>query len=335
LAPQATAAPAPQPGSQPGPSGPSGPTLGVIPLRPLGFGELMDGAFALVRAHWKTAFGLSLIFACVLELAQAGVDWWIHTSGTLTEATFSGVYTMPLEAIALLVATGLLTPVIGNSLLGRGTTLQQVWAQARPQLGRLIGLTLLHFVISFGALAVPVVPLLVLTGVSDQPAWLVLAPPAALPAIYLWTKLSFAMPALILEKQTVVGSLKRSWHLVRGSWWRIFGATFVFGIVVGLLSAVLTVPGQIITLMVGGGAGDPYLSDGEAAAGIGITAVFGVLAKTLTIPLSGTLIGLLYVDQRIRREALDLELARAAGLPGHWTPAAAAPVPGQYPPPGA
>ncbi|MFJ5926236.1 glycerophosphoryl diester phosphodiesterase membrane domain-containing protein [Kitasatospora sp. NPDC092948] len=294
----------------------------------------MDGAFALVRAHWKTAFGLSLVFACALELVQAGVDWWIHTSGTYVEALFSGYYTLPLEMLAGVITAGLLTPVIGNSLLGRGTTPQQAWAQARPHLGRLLGLALLHFVIMIGSLAVPIVPLIVLTAVSDQPAWLVLVLPAALPAIFLGVKLSFAPPALILEKQTVVGSLKRSWHLVRGSWWRIFGTMFVFGIVVGLLTAMLTVPAEIITLMIGGDPTNPFTTDGQAAIGIGITAVFGVLAKTLTIPLSGTLVGLLYTDQRIRREALDLELARAAGLPGHWTPAAA-PVPGQYTPPGA
>ncbi|MFJ8443687.1 glycerophosphoryl diester phosphodiesterase membrane domain-containing protein [Kitasatospora griseola] len=336
--PQTTAAPAPpHSGPQPGPAVPPGqtPGPGIIPLRPLGFGELMDGAFALVRRYWKTAFGLSLVLACVLELVQAGVSWWIHTSGTLTEATFDGYYTLPLEMLAGVISTGLLTPVIGNSLLGRDTTPKQAWAQARPHLGRLAGLALLQTVILVGSLAVPLVPIFALTGATMQPALLLLVLPAMVPMIFLWVRLSFAAPALILERQSVVGALKRSWHLVRGSWWRMFGTMLVFGVAVLLLAMVLTVPGAIITLLIGGSPTDLYATDAEAAIGIGVMAVCGVLAKTLTIPLTGNMIGLLYVDQRIRREALDLELARAAGLPGQWTPSATAPVPGQYPPPGA
>ncbi|MFD8480849.1 glycerophosphoryl diester phosphodiesterase membrane domain-containing protein [Kitasatospora sp. NPDC059673] len=339
-APQATTAPPPPGpgmplGPTPQPGMPLGPTPGIIPLRPLGLGELLDGSFALVRRYWKTAFGLSLVLACVLELVQAGVSWWIHVSGTDLEAAFSTYYTLPLEMLAGVIATGLFTPVIGNSLLGRDTALKDAWAQARPNLGRLTGLALVHTLIMIGAVAVPLVPVLLLTGFTDQPALLVLVPPAVVPALWIGVKLTFAAPALVLEKQGVIGALKRSWRLVRGSWWRVFGAMLVFEIVVGLLAAVLTVPGQLIAMIVGGVPGDPYATDGEAAISIGVMAICGVLAKTLTVPLTGSLLGLLYIDQRIRREALDIELARAVGLPGHYPTPTTAPVPGQYPPPGA
>ncbi|MFD8593869.1 glycerophosphoryl diester phosphodiesterase membrane domain-containing protein [Kitasatospora sp. NPDC059646] len=331
-APPATAAPLP-PYSAPAP--PTGPKPGIVPLRPLGFAELMDGAFALVRRYWKTAFGLSLVLACTLELVQAGVSWWIHVDGTQLQATFSSYYTLPLAMLAGVVATGLLTPVIGNSLLGRDTGPKEAWAQARPHLGRLLGLALLLTLILLGSLAVPIVPLFLLAAAGDAPGLLLLVLPALVPALWIWIKLSFAAPALVLERQGVLGAIKRSWHLVRGSWWRIFGTTTLFGLAVGLLSAVLTVPGEIVAMLIGGTPGTPDASDGAAAISIGIMAVCGALANTLTVPLTGALLGLLYVDQRIRREALDLELARAAGLPGHYTPAPAPPVPGQYTPPGA
>src|SRR5690606_24653974 len=48
------------------------------------------------------------------------------------------------------------------------------------------------------------------------------------------------------------------------------------------------------------------------AVGIG-----AVIASTLTFPIRAGVTALLYLDQRIRREALDLELARAAGVPGY------------------
>ncbi|MGW4384052.1 glycerophosphoryl diester phosphodiesterase membrane domain-containing protein [Kitasatospora sp. NPDC004531] len=326
-APQASAASAPPPAP--------GPTAGIIPLRPLGLVELMDGAFALVRTYWKAAFGFGLALACVLELVQAGINWWIHVSGTYLEASFSTYYTVPLEMLAGVLVTGLLTPIIGNSLLGRDTTPKEAWAQARPHLGRLSLLALLHTLILIGALAAPLVPVMVLAAVTEQPGWLVLALPAVLPWLWVYVKLIFAAPALVLEKQTPVAALKRSWRLTRGSWWRFFGTMLLFGIVIGLLSAVLVVPGEIVSMIVGGGPNSLFFaSDGDAALSIGIMAVCGILAKTLTVPLTGTLLGLLYVDQRIRREALDIELARATGLPGHHAPAATAPAPGQYPPSG-
>jgi hypothetical protein len=48
------------------------------------------------------------------------------------------------------------------------------------------------------------------------------------------------------------------------------------------------------------------------AVGIG-----AVIASTITFPIRAGVTALLYLDQRIRREALDLELARAAGVPGY------------------
>jgi hypothetical protein len=46
-----------------------------------------------------------------------------------------------------------------------------------------------------------------------------------------------------------------------------------------------------------------------------------VLSSTLTLPISAGAVSLLYVDQRIRREALDVDLGRAAKVPGYEAPA--------------
>jgi hypothetical protein len=47
----------------------------------------------------------------------------------------------------------------------------------------------------------------------------------------------------------------------------------------------------------------------------------------ITFPITAGVTVLLYIDQRIRREALDLDLARAAGVPGYAAPAPG-PIPG-------
>ncbi|GLW71626.1 hypothetical protein Kpho02_39250 [Kitasatospora phosalacinea] len=322
-------APTPPPAAPAAPlppqSAPTGPGIGLIPLRPLGFGELMDGTFALVRRNWRAAFGLTLALAAVLELLQAGIDWWIHTSGSRTDAVLSNNYLAPLALFFGVLASGLLAPVVSNGLLGRDTPLAEAWARVRGQLGRLIGLCLLLAAIGIGSLALAIVPLALLAFATDLPGLLALLLLTVPPVIWLSIRLTLAVPALMLEKQPVLGALKRSWRLTRGAWWRIFGLTLVFRICLTVVATVLAGPGEIVAMVLGGTPGNGAAGDGPAAISIAAVAVCGIVARTVTIPLEGALQTLIYADQRIRREALDLELAHAAGLPGYARPAAAAP----------
>ncbi|MEV7217674.1 glycerophosphoryl diester phosphodiesterase membrane domain-containing protein [Kitasatospora cineracea] len=297
----------------------------LVPLRPLGFGELMDGAFALVRRNWRAAFGLGLGLGVLVELAQAGVDWWIHLNGTDAEALFSSFYTRPVAALLSILAAGLLAPVVGNALTGRDTPLRTAWALVRPRFGPLVGLYLLVVLILLAALAAPVA-LTVLLSTTGGAGWLALLLLAPLPALWLSVRLLLALPALMLEKQTVLAALKRSWRLARGAWWRIFALLLVFSIALYFLTEVLLVPGRLVADLVVGLSGGLGSDDTDAAVGIAITAIGGTLAHTVTVPLAGALYALVYTDRRFRREALDLELtAAAADRPGPARPAAAVP----------
>ncbi|BAJ28732.1 MULTISPECIES: glycerophosphoryl diester phosphodiesterase membrane domain-containing protein [Kitasatospora] len=326
----AAAAPAPATATLP-----PAPGTGPVPLRPLGFGELMDGAFALVRRNWRAAYGLSLLLGVSLELLQAGVNWWIHVGGTYTLAASSDYLLWPLSLLLGSLTAGLVAPVVGNSLLGRDTTLREAWQQTRPRLGALLGLCLLLGAILLGSLAVLVVPLFVIAAVTDQPALLLLIVFTALPIAWLWIKLHLAVPALVLEKQPVTGALKRSWRLTGGAWWRIFGLVLLFQVCLGMVATVLTIPAQLVTEVIGTIPASPANDDATAAIAIGVTAVFAAVARTVLLPLGGALQTLIYTDQRIRREALDLELTRAVGLFDPATAAAPAPPAGPAVPQGA
>ncbi|QKW19780.1 glycerophosphoryl diester phosphodiesterase membrane domain-containing protein [Kitasatospora sp. NA04385] len=305
------------------PPAPTGPGIGLIPLRPLGTGELMDGAFALVRRNWRAAFGLSLAFGVVLQLLQSGIEWWAHTGGDGIDTA----YLWPLTLLFGVLSSGLLAAVVSNGLLGRDTPLADAWARVRPRLGRLLLLGLLLAGIGVGSLALATVPLFLLSAAVDQPALLLLLLLTLPPVVWLSIRLTLAAPALVLEEQPVLGAIKRSWHLVRGSWWRIFGLLLLFRICLVVVGSVLTVPGELLAAILSGEPGGLPSGDGAAALSIAVIGVCGVIADTVTIPLGGVLTTLLYTDQRIRREALDLELARAAGLPGYGRPAPAAPAP--------
>src|SRR4051812_1066316 len=43
---------------------------GVVPLRPLGVGEIIDGAISTMRQHWKLQLGLSAAVVTVVSVLQ-------------------------------------------------------------------------------------------------------------------------------------------------------------------------------------------------------------------------------------------------------------------------
>lgn len=57
-------------GQQPGWAPPPAPKPGVIPLRPLGLGEILEGAISYIRANPKVTLGLSAVVITLTQLVQ-------------------------------------------------------------------------------------------------------------------------------------------------------------------------------------------------------------------------------------------------------------------------
>ncbi|GAA0668282.1 hypothetical protein GCM10010193_20160 [Kitasatospora atroaurantiaca] len=312
-------------GQQPGWGVPLSPKPGVIPLRPLGVGEILDGAMSTVRKHWRTTLGLSLCLATLQQTAGALAQWWAYDHpGDLTGLAVAAVPYL-LSIVFGIVATGMLTMVVSKAILGEKADLGAAWTAARPQLGRLTGLTFLTFLIMFGVILLSFVPMIAVAIGSDDPSpelfvlcfFPVLA--GLVVDVWLYISLSLAAPALMLEKQGVLTAMSRSRRLVKGSWWRQFGINLLSSILVGIVAGTISTPFTLLAFAV---TGEDMFRVGDGAGPVGlpplallITAVGGTIAATLTIPVLASIRVLLYVDQRIRREALDIELARAAGLP--------------------
>ncbi|MFE3944580.1 glycerophosphoryl diester phosphodiesterase membrane domain-containing protein [Streptomyces sp. NPDC059118] len=339
-------APPPAAGWGGGPQGPGWgqPPLaakpGVIPLRPLGVGEILDGAVSTMRAHWRTVLGITLTVSVIAQIAIILVERFllpepaqIDPNATGTEVlrqaadsaqstVFNSVPPMLIAMIATLVTTSVLTVVISRSVLGRPVTLSDAWAEARPRLPQLLGLTLLLALISAAIMAVGLLPGM-LVGSAAGAGLVVIGFMAAL-AVVIWLMVRFclASPALMLERQSITASMRRSAKLVRGAWWRTFGILALTAVLTLVVALVITLPFTFIAMIVDGGGIGSALTNGTTDFGwpfLIISGIGEVITTTITYPLSAGVMALLYIDQRIRREALDLELARAAGLPGYDT----------------
>ncbi|CDR09337.1 DUF7544 domain-containing protein [Streptomyces iranensis] len=336
-------APAPGGGWGTGRRQPPAPRPGVIPLRPLGVSEILDGAVAIMRAHWRTVLGISLIVSIVTQgLITAATGLWFNdgrgnesnvlddpdaTVGQALRAVGdilgdSGA-TLLLGVLGTIVTTALMTVVAARAVLGRNVSAREAWAGARPHLLQLCGLLLLIPTIAAAVIAAGMTPglLLAVAGVPSEGAALAslggLA--AACVAAWLWVRFSLAAPALMLEKQGIIKALRRSFKLVRGSWGRVFGIQLLAVVLVFIVGAIVEIPTSLVAMVIGGDNAMDWLSGESVSVGwtfLIVVGVGGVISSTITFPISAGVTALLYMDQRIRREALDLELARAAGVPG-------------------
>ncbi|MFI1397886.1 hypothetical protein [Streptomyces sp. NPDC020681] len=335
-------APPPAPGWGGQPHGGWGPPPaakpGVIPLRPLGVGEILDGAVSTLRAHWRTVLGVTVTVSVISQICDILVERFllpdppaVDPDAAPSEALRQSVDSLQssllamgpallITLIATLFTTAVLTVVISRSVLGRPVTLSEAWQEARPRLPQLLGLTLLLPLMSAGIMTVALVPGLLLGG-GGGVALAVIGGLVAAPVI-LWLMIRFALasPALMLERQGVIPSLRRSAKLVQGAWWRTFGIICLTLLLTLLVSVIIAVPFSVIAFAVDGtGFGDLFAGNAPEFGWpfLIITGIGSVIASSITYPISAGVTVLLYVDQRIRREALDLELARAAGVPGY------------------
>jgi hypothetical protein len=322
-----------------GPYGrPSAPKPGLVPLRPLSLGEILDGAFTAIRWNPKTILASSAavatISAVLVALVSYAVQRWaltsVHVSGSSTQLNTAAVVALAavggitaiVVAFANLILTGLLTVTVGQGVVGRKETLASAWQATRPRLWRLIAMLLLATVFLAGGWLLAI-GLSVLVGV-------ILGEGAHLPAVGIlvgvvcglaaWVfamivlvRWSVAIPVVMLERKGPLKSLGRSWRLVRRSSWRVFGMLLVTELVVGIAAELINAPFAAAS---GGFSALTAHTQQVNVGGLFLTAIGQIIASTLTAPLLAGVIVLLYADLRMRREGLDITLqAAAAGAP--------------------
>ena len=322
-------------------SRPPAPKPGIIPLRPLTVGEILDGAFTAMRWNPKTILVSSAIVAAVSGVLLAVVTLVLQhdvlANVTLpangqaistAQAKNIGVAFLALGGVTVIftflthtILTGVLTVAVGQGVLGRKETLAGAWRATRSRLGALLAVVLLSALFIFLGWMVAVglsagIGLLLGAGAHLAPAGILVGVLGALSAtvfaVIVAVRWSLAVPAVMLERRGPMTSLGRSWRLVRRSSWRVFGIMLLVQIIVGIANSVIRIPFAIF-----GGTG--IFSLGQAHPSLAatiISAVGGMIGTALTAPLAAGAAVLLYADLRMRREGMDIALQAAAAAPG-------------------
>ncbi|BAW93761.1 integral membrane protein [Actinomyces sp. Chiba101] len=320
------------------------PKPGIIPLRPLGIGDIISGAFESMRANPRAMFIPALLTMAVVGAINAAGSYLLGsslvsiipdpgTSQSLTpeeaEAQLASLLlglaaelgSLILTFLATTVLSGLLIMTVSRSVLGRVVSASEVWTRVKGRMWALIGQSLLISLVSFATVAfLGGLVLLAMYGIvrdssSSLPPGLALlviltAFAVALLAIALsWVfmvRFTCAPSALILEDIGIIESLKRSWRLSRGSFWRVFGALLLAVLITVTASSVLALP---ISLLISsnalvGGSALPLMA--------ALQSFLTDLVQAVILPFSAAVSALIYIDLRMRGEGLDVELRRAA-----------------------
>jgi hypothetical protein len=106
-------------------------------------------------------------------------------------------------------------------------------------------------------------------------------------------------------------AFQRSKALLRDAWWQTFGVLVVTAIMTWVVSAIVQLPVPIVGL----NDSIAFLRTGrqELSFGTSLPATAArIVADTVAYPFGAAVIMLLYIDRRIVRERLDLQLVEAA-----------------------
>ncbi|WP_406001566.1 hypothetical protein [Streptomyces sp. NBC_00829] len=333
---------------------PPPPRPGVIPLAPLGLGDILGGAFTTIGRYWKPLFGIALAvygaatvaFGAALAIAYALVDDHLRAVSDASRETppmwddirpllLAFVAVWLIGVITMLLATAMVyascPAILQDAVLGRPATFGVVWRRAAARVPAVIGtvfLTGLIFLVPLALFVTAFVSLTVTLIASDGGGY-ILPPLAFLGAlataplgVWLWVKFSLAPAAAVFEGQGAVAAMRRSAQLVRGDWWRIFGITVLAAMTAAVTSYVMQIPLSVLEVIPG------LLGTDDLRSGATVSQVLVSLGGTLAVGVAGQLItqiavaafpqlvtSLLYVDRRIRTENLAAALAEAAAVP--------------------
>lgn len=267
---------------------------GIIPLRPLGVGDILDGAVRAVRFNPAAMLGMALVVTLVttaITLALRFLLGWRLSGPDGGAAPQPSVLIDPgslVSQIGSAVLTGLVIHVVGEAVLGRRISLGQAWQAVK---GRLLPLLGYQFLLAVAVVAA----ILTLIGILALPLLVYLI---MVPAV------------LVLEKQGIRDSVRRSVALVRGAFWRTLGIWLLAGLIVFVVQVVLSAPLMAAVLVVAnlvGAAVSDSLVIGTAEA------VVNLVSGVLLTPFSAAVTALLYIDRRIRTEGLDIALMNHVG----------------------
>ncbi len=251
-------------------------------LRPLSTGELLDRTFSLYRSHFGLFIGIFalphlvvLAFQCIGVALQAGGNQIANLFITFVW----GIGALFLTVIVSAASQAATVVAVSDVHLDRPSGVKASFERIKGQIAGVIGVSML---VGLGVMAGAIA--LIVPGILLALMW------------------SLAVPVKVLEDKGVTDAMSRSSDLTKGDRGRIF--------VIWLLIIVLTIA---VTLLIDWPVQWAALHSGTTAGRVSPAWQVASLAadfvsRCLVGPLGAIAFALVYYDERVRKEAFDLQL---------------------------
>lgn len=262
---------------------------GPLPLHPMSVGDVLDGAFKLLKANART---ILLIVATIIVPVQFLSAFAVRdqvsmgllnilSDPTLVDSEANFAVGNP----AVTILTGVITLLTGPFIAGavsRVVAASYVGEEMRP--GPALRITARRF----GALLVASVLVFAVEIVG-----LVLCIVPGMLAFALYTAVT---PALMVEELGPVQAMRRSWRLMRPRMWPVLGIAVLARIMAGILGNLLGGIPSVAATVLGGSLAWLFIAIGA------------ILSSLVSAPIVAIVATLLYFDGRIRHEGFDLQM---------------------------
>jgi hypothetical protein len=312
-----------------------------LALRPMSTSQVLDRTFYLYRNNFVLFAGIAIItpalklIALLIQLQMFGPLVMPQQPEAMTPQFLQalivrGIVAMIVGTVVYLIGTALASSATAYAVsmvhLGKTTTIAEAYGKVKPILGRIIGLlcTIVFFtfgplILSYLLFAVVIFSLAFFAkGSGGQGGFIGVALVAGLLgfalflAAIVWIffalcRYALAVPACTLENLPAMRSFKRSKFLSNGAKGGIFGIIFLTGLMTVILTYVLQLPALL--------ASSAVIMTGKTHLSMAATAwiyIADFLGAALAGPIATIALVLVYYDQRVRKEAFDLQLMMEA-----------------------
>ena len=270
---------------------------------------------------------VAVIFVPVSVLAVLALNqFYSHLGALMRQETSGGIGTtmgmmflaFGLVGLAYIAGTVAVTTIVRSEIHGTKLGWQDVLASTTGiHFWRAVGQTIV-ILLGFGAMLLVLAMFLSLFGGSGLKFLLVLAfmLVAFVVVLHIFIRLSFSITAVVCENAGALQGLGRSWSLVWGTWWRVFGIMMLMGLMTRFAIMVVSAPVSLIAfwdfyreyfgmLQVGSGGSNVEMMSRTFESmgfGVGVSMMIDLVLSVLVMPIYTTL---LYYDLRSRLGEFD------------------------------
>jgi Membrane domain of glycerophosphoryl diester phosphodiesterase len=304
----------------------------------LTLGTLLGAAFQVLRRNPRPMFGFSLALTGLIFIvtflvvglvaffsfsrvtSATGEDAEAIAAGATATIILSALVPVVLSIVVTAILQSIVVLEVARGTVGEKLKLGGLWRAAKGRIGAVVGWALLLTGAAVAALAVLslVIGLIIAFGgtagiVIGVILGLLAAGGAAVVWFWLGTRLCLVPSALMLERLPLRAAITRSWSLTTGYFWKTLGIQLLVSVIVQTVASIIALPLQAV-IVLGSSLINPNGDETGLAVGVVVlnilVSVVAVVFGAIAAVIQSSTTALIYIDIRMRREGLDLELSR-------------------------